>query len=231
MNTAIIVAAGSGSRFGSEVPKQFLEIAGKPLLFHTIQKFESCSNVHDIVLVISADQMSTYRQLAVIHRPRKVGKIVFGGQTRAESVQKGLAVIDNPMAEIVAVHDGARPFVTELEISATIAKARETGAACLVAPVVDTVKRLSRGKIVETIDRTDLRRALTPQAFHIEILRSAINGADLSDAATDECYLLEQLGYTISTVEGSPRNIKITTPEDWEVAKFIFGQHSGEAVS
>ena len=219
MNTAIIVAAGSGRRFGGEKPKQFLEIGGKPLLIHTLEKFENCPLINEIILVIASDQLINYREIAIKYRLRNVAKIVFGGKTRAESVFKGLSVIESATAEIVAVHDGARPFVTAEEITATLEKAMETGAACLVAPVTDTIKEVADGKILGTVERAKLRRALTPQAFHFEILRNAFFGADLSESATDECYLVEKLGYKISIVEGSAKNIKITTREDWDLAE------------
>lgn len=226
MNTAIIVAAGSGTRFGGEKPKQFLELAGKPLIFHTLEKFEHCELIDEIVLVIASNQLLTYRELAVKFGARKVSKIVFGGRTRAESVSKGFGVIDSSKAEIIAVHDGARPFVSSEEITATIEKAMNTGAACLVAPVTDTIKEITDGKIVQTVDRTKLRRALTPQAFHYDILRNALLGADLSDAATDECYIVEKFGFKISIVEGSPKNIKITTREDFAVAEIFLKENS-----
>ncbi len=219
MNTAIIVAAGSGKRFGSEKPKQFLEIGGKPVLIHTLEKFEKCPLIDEVILVIASNQLTNYRDIATKFRPRKVSKIVFGGKTRAESVLKGFSVIESATAEIVAVHDGARPFVTEAEITATIEKAMETGAACLVAPVTDTIKEVADGKILGTIERTNLRRALTPQAFHFEILRNAFFGADLSESATDESFLVEKLGFKIAIVEGSAKNIKITTREDFAVAE------------
>ncbi len=219
MNIAIIVAAGSGTRFGSDKPKQFLEIGGKPVLIHTLEKFENCPLINEIVLVIASDQLINYREIAIKHHLRKVAKIIFGGKTRAESVFKGFSVIERATAEIVAVHDGARPFVTNEEITATIEKAMQTGAACLVAPVTDTIKMVEDGIIVRTIERTKLRRALTPQAFHFEILRNAFFGADFSETTTDECFLVEKLGYKISIVEGSAKNIKITTREDFAVAE------------
>jgi 2-C-methyl-D-erythritol 4-phosphate cytidylyltransferase len=219
MNIAIIVAAGSGTRFGGDKPKQFLEIGGKPILIHTLEKFENCPLIHEIILVISADQMVNYREIAMKYHLRKVSKIVFGGKTRAESVSKGFSLIDSQTAEIVIVHDGARPFVAIDEITETIKKAQETGAACLVAPVSDTIKEVAGGRIVNTIDRSKLRRALTPQAFHYELLRNAYYCADLSEAVTDECMLLEKLGFRIAVVEGSAKNIKITTREDLGIAE------------
>jgi 2-C-methyl-D-erythritol 4-phosphate cytidylyltransferase len=124
-------------------------------------------------------------------------------------------------ADIVAVHDGARPFVTEDEIDRTVAKAVETGAACLVAPVTDTIKTIRGDEISGTLDREKLRRALTPQVFRKEVLQQAFELGDLSEAVTDECYLVEKLGHPIAFVEGSTRNIKITNPEDLIMAATI----------
>jgi 2-C-methyl-D-erythritol 4-phosphate cytidylyltransferase len=221
MNFAIIVAAGSGTRFGGATPKQFLEIGGKPLLIHTIEKFENCPAIDEIILVISMDEIANFFAILEKFNFTKLNKIVAGGKTRAESVSNGLDAIESDSLEVVAVHDGARPFVSIEEITATIEKAQLMGAACLVAPVTDTIKEVADGKIVQTIERTRLRRALTPQAFRFEILQKAFADADLSEAATDECFLVEKLGYEIATVEGSAKNIKITTREDWDLAEIL----------
>jgi 2-C-methyl-D-erythritol 4-phosphate cytidylyltransferase len=221
MNTAIIVAAGSGTRFGGARPKQFLEIGGQPLLIHTLEKFENCGAIDEMILVLSAGEIANFQTVAEKFKLAKLKKIIAGGVTRAESVFNGLNAIEDNAAEIVAVHDGARPFVSCEEITATLEKAKETGAACLTALVTDTIKEVADGKIVQTIERTKLRRALTPQAFRIEILQKAFANADLSEAATDECYLVEKLGYEISVVEGSAKNIKITTREDWQLAEIL----------
>ena len=210
--TAIIVAAGSGSRFNSDTPKQFLKINGKPVIEHTLERFQSAPSVDVIVLVLAADQSFDASSFS------KVTNVVAGGSTRAESVRNGLEKTD---ADIVAVHDGARPLVTVEEIERTIAKAKETGAACLVAPVTDTIKSIRGNEIADTLDRDKLRRALTPQAFKTEILRKAFENADLNESATDECYLVEKLGYPIAIVEGSSRNIKITHPEDLILAEAL----------
>ena len=212
--TAIIVAAGSGSRFKSDTPKQFLEINGKPVIVHTIERFQSAPSVDSIVLVMTAAfDISPYP---------KVSKVVAGGSTRAESVRNGLDAVGD--ADIVAVHDGARPLVTADEIERTIAKAKETGAACLVAPVTDTIKSIRGDKITDTLDRGKLRRALTPQAFKTDVLRKAFEGVDLNESVTDECYLVEKLGHLIAIVEGSPRNIKITHPEDLVLAAALLSE-------
>ncbi len=223
MNCAIIVAAGSGTRFQAEKPKQFLEIAGKPLIFHTLDIFEKCSSIDEIVLVLSSNEIENFKNLAAGYNLTKLKKTVSGGKTRAESVVSGLRAVDEK-CETVAVHDGARPLVSSEEISRTIEKAKEMGAACLTAKVTDTIKTIAGDKIVGTIDRETLRRALTPQCFQIEILRRAFAGADLSEAVTDECFLVERLGYEIAFVDGSAKNIKITTREDFLVAEILLKQ-------
>lgn len=215
MNSAIIVAAGSGTRFGSDIPKQFVEILGRPLLVHTIEKFEACADIDEIVLVLSEDQISNFRS-----EISKLRRIVAGGSSRAESVRNGLAAVSQSM-NVVAVHDGARPLVSVEEIGRTVRKAAETGAACLVAEVSDTIKHIEGGEIVRTVDRTKLRRALTPQAFKVEILRRAFDEFGADESATDECYLVEKLGVPIACVEGSSGNIKITRPEDILVAEAL----------
>lgn len=219
MNVAIIVAAGSGSRFGADRPKQFLEIGGKPLLIHTLDTFQSCAAIDEIVLILSENEIESFQETLRKFQIIKLSKIVAGGKTRAESVRKGLLSLDGEKTEIVAVHDGARPFVTSEEIAQTIDKAKIKGAVCLAAPVFDTIKRVRNGKIVETIDRNSLRRALTPQTFRFEILQKAFAAENFDAAATDECFLVEKSGHEIFFIDGSPKNIKITTREDFEVAE------------
>ena len=217
--TAIIVAAGTGSRFNSSTPKQFVELAGKPVVEHTLERFQRAASIDGIVQVLAADRIAAFD----MHLD-KLEKIVEGGATRAESVLNGLNAVGD--ADVVAVHDGARPLVSVDEIDRTIAKAKETGAACLVAPVTDTIKTISGNEIAGTLDRSRLRRALTPQVFKTEVLRRAFELGDLSEAVTDECYLVEKLGHPIAFVEGKPRNIKITTAEDLILAEAILAENS-----
>lgn len=221
MNTAIIVAAGSGQRFASTTPKQFITLLGKPLIFHTLEKFESCECIDEIVLVLSEDGCRLFEISNLKSEITKFKSIVTGGATRAESVRNGLNSLDAREGDIVAVHDGARPLVTVDEIARTVEKAAETGAACLVAPVTDTIKTIRVDEIAGTLERDKLRRALTPQAFKYEVLKRAFESGDLSEEVTDECYLVEKLGHPIAIVEGSSRNIKITRPEDLIFAKAL----------
>ena len=220
MNIAIIAAAGSGTRMASDRPKQFLLLAGTPVIFHTLKSFEQCDSIHEVIVVLPAEQSAGFLSLAGKFGVRKVARVVPGGATRADSVKRGLLTIRSATAEIVAVHDGVRPFVTVGEIDATVAAAREDGAAILVAPVTDTIKQVNGETIVTTLDRGSLRRALTPQCFQYELLRQAYQQADVQDASlTDESALVEKLGKPVRIVEGSARNIKITTAEDLAIAE------------
>lgn len=224
MNVAVIVAAGSGTRFGTKTPKQFLEINRKPVIIHTLERFEQCPKIDRIILVLASKETAAFLQLSQKYSLKKLSKIVVGGKTRAESVFNGLKAVQAVSETIVVIHDGARPLVSEDEISATIEKAAKDGAACLVAKVTDTIKRLSGDKITETIDRQQLRRALTPQCFRYEILWHAFEKSNFDEVVTDECFLVEKAGYEISIVEGSSRNIKITHQEDLALAEFLLDQ-------
>ena len=218
MNTAIIVAAGSGKRFAGSQPKQFVPILGKPLIIHTLERFESCPAIDEIVLVLSEEGRREFEIINLKFEISKLRSIVAGGATRAESVKNGLEAV-NSSSDIVAVHDGARPLVSVDEITLTIEKAKETGAASLVADVTDTIKEIDGEYISRTIDRQNLRRALTPQAFRYDILRKAFEGVELAESITDECYLVEKLGVKIAIIEGNARNIKVTRSEDLVLAE------------
>lgn len=218
MNTAIIVAAGSGTRFNSERPKQFLQISGKPLIVHTLDRFESCAVMDTVILVLAAAEIEPFYKIRDEFGLTKLDKIVAGGNNRAQSVFNGLEAVD-PATSFVVVHDGARPLVSVDEITRIVEMAEKTGAACLVAPVTDTIKEIDGERITGTLDREKLRRALTPQAFRLEILQSSFAQANLNESVTDECYLVEKLGHPITIVEGSLKNIKITTEEDLVLAE------------
>jgi 2-C-methyl-D-erythritol 4-phosphate cytidylyltransferase len=219
MNIAIIVAAGTGKRFSTRQPKQFTHLLGKPIILYTLERFEACPSVDEIVLVLSEVGSEEFRKVSEDIHFDKLTRIVEGGETRAASVRNALSVLNASPDDIVAVHDGVRPLVTVDEISRTIEKALETGAACLVTDVTDTIKEVDGTHIVGTVDRHLLRRALTPQAFRFDIVSRAFATADHSESITDECYLVEKLGIDIATVEGGSQNIKITRREDLILAE------------
>lgn len=220
MNIAIIAAAGTGSRMASDRPKQFLQLAGTPIIFHTLKPFELCDSIHEVIVVLPSEQSATFLAQAGKHGLRKLARVVPGGATRADSVKRGLMAIRPATAEIVAIHDGVRPFVTVEEIEETVEAARRDGAAILATPVTDTIKVVDGATVVETLARQHLRQALTPQCFRYDLLRQAYDTADVNDPSlTDESALVERLGHNVTIVEGSPRNIKITTPRDLLIAE------------
>jgi 2-C-methyl-D-erythritol 4-phosphate cytidylyltransferase len=223
MNVAIVVAAGKGTRLGGERPKQFLELGGIPLIIHTLRQFERCREIDKVVVVLPADQTAGFPSLARQFQLKKISCAVPGGDTRAQSVQRGLATIDE--ADIIAVHDGVRPLVRPEEIDRTVQAAKATGAAILVAPVSDTIKEVDAARIIRTVTRAQLRRALTPQSFQFEVLKRAYEQLGKAEAGgveiTDDSILVERLGVEIVTVEGSARNIKITQEADLALAETL----------
>ena len=221
MNVAIIAAAGQGTRLGRSRPKQFIELAGVPVIIHTLKRFEQCAAIQEVIVVLPAQDAATFLTLAGKYGLRKLARVVPGGATRAESVWRGLQSV-RATVEIVAVHDGVRPFVTVEEIEQTVRAARKSGAAILTAPVIDTIKEVNNSQVVRTLERTRLQRALTPQCFRYELLRRAYEQSpELVASATDDSSLVELLGVTVATVEGDARNIKITRPEDIALAEII----------
>ncbi|HKV35731.1 MAG TPA: 2-C-methyl-D-erythritol 4-phosphate cytidylyltransferase [Pyrinomonadaceae bacterium] len=220
MNIAIIAAAGTGARMASDLPKQFLQLAGTPIIFHTLKPFELCDNIQEVIVVLPPEASAAFLAQAGKHGLRKLTRVLPGGVTRADSVKRGLMSIRSATAEIVAVHDGVRPFVTVEEIEETVEAARRDGAAILATPVTDTIKVVDGDAVVETLARQNLRQALTPQCFRYDLLRQAYDTADVNDPSlTDESALVERLGHKVTIVDGSPRNIKITTPRDLLIAE------------
>lgn len=216
MNVAIVVAGGKGVRFGGDRPKQFLELRGTPIIIHTLRQFELCREIEKLIVVLPAEETAGFESLAAEFDLKKISRVVAGGETRARSVRNGLAAIAE--VEVVAVHDGVRPLVTPDEIDRVVRAAHTSGAAILVAPIGDTIKQVEADRVTGTVSRASLRRALTPQCFRLEILRKAYEQLDDLESAgievTDDSFLVERLGVDATTIEGSPRNIKITKEED-----------------
>lgn len=226
MNVAIIAAAGQGTRMGGRTAKQFLELAGVPVIIHTLKRFEQCDAIHEIVVTLPEPDVASFQALAEQHNLSKLTRVVPGGTTRAASVAQALRAVPATTTEIIAVHDGVRPFVTPDEISRTIAAAQTNGAAILAAPATDTIKEVENDVVQRTLARNSLRHALTPQCFQYELLRRAYKQLNEINAAevTDDSFLVERLGVPVSVVEGSARNIKITRPEDLAFAEILLKQ-------
>jgi 2-C-methyl-D-erythritol 4-phosphate cytidylyltransferase len=213
---AIIPAAGEGRRMGGAVPKQFLQIGGREILARTLAVFETCVAIDDVWVVVAAEQCALC-QTTIVERYglRKVRGVVAGGTTRQESVWHGLQQVPDAVG-LVVVHDGVRPFVTELLLQQTLDYAGRYGAAIAAVPLKDTLKRVSAvGTVEATVPREHLWRVQTPQAFQHALLRRAFQHAWQHELqATDEAGLIEALGYTVQIVPGYEHNIKITTPDD-----------------
>ena len=212
--SAIIVAAGAGKRFGSA--KQFALLRGKSVLDWCVEAFAAHAEVDEIVLVLPAEEGG------VRHRERggKVVAVVRGGKRRQDSVVRGFERLDSGPADIVLVHDGVRPLVGREVITRVIAKARECGAAIAAIPVEDTIKEAAGGVIIRTLDRENLQRVQTPQAFAREVLDRALRKArEDGFYGTDEAALVERTGHPVAVVPGDRRNIKITTAADLKIAE------------
>jgi len=210
---AILVAAGRGERMGADRPKAFLELGGQPLLLRAGRAFDAAPSVESIVAVVPASEVEAAESLlAVLAKPVSV---VAGGLRRQDSVLEGLKQAPEGFDGLVLVHDAARPLVDVALIESVCREAAAAGAALPVLPVVDTVKRVADGRVVETLDRETLGAAQTPQGFRFDILVHAYEAAFREGLTlTDEAMAVERLGGTVRAVPGSPRNRKITTPED-----------------
>ncbi len=220
----IVVAAGNSVRFGGSVPKQYLELAGTPILLHALRPFTSHPDVAQVVVVLRpGDAESPPAWLAVLQS--EVLVIAAGGATRMESVAAGLAVL-RAECTVVLVHDGARPFPPRCVIDEGIAVARRGNSAVPALPVADTIKRADDfGRIVGSVPRQGLWLAQTPQAFPREALQRAHLAAQNGDViATDDAMLVELLGAHVDLIPGSPQNIKITTANDLALATWYLGQ-------
>lgn len=220
---ALIAAAGNGSRMKIDKNKQYLEIDGKPVLARTIQVFEDCESIDEIVIVVSYDNIvQCKKEIVDVYGFSKVKLIASGGETRQKSVYNGLLQV-NPACSIILIHDGARPFVSRDSIINSIKAANEYGGACVAVPVKDTIKRAGAdGFIEKTIDRNSLWSIQTPQTFRYSLIMDAYERAEQEGfEATDDAMVLERIGHRVKIVDGSYYNIKITTFEDIQIANAI----------
>ncbi|MBN1780984.1 2-C-methyl-D-erythritol 4-phosphate cytidylyltransferase [bacterium] len=225
---AIVPAGGTGSRMGSRVPKQFLKLADKPILIHTLEKLQSSSLVDEIVIAVPADQISFTEKLVAKWRVFKVTHVVSGGRERQDSVRIALNVIGTG-ASMIMTHDAVRPLVSVEKIEETIQKAWKDRAAILAVREKNTVKNVTDGVVSKTMDRANLWQIQTPQVFRADLFREAYEHAsDLTAAATDDAALVERLGQPVHVVEGDDWNIKITSPADMVLAEAILGIENRE---
>ena len=219
MDYVIIVAGGKGLRMGSDIPKQFLPICGKPVLMRTLERFRAYSCDLQIILVLPEAQQDYWRQLCEEYHFDVEYQLANGGQTRFHSVQNGLALVPDDAEGVVGVHDGVRPFPSIEVIRNCYETAREKKAVIPVIPVVETVRHLENEGSV-TVPRNDYRLVQTPQTFDIQLLKAA-NHQPYNDGFTDDASVVESYGHAITLVEGNRENIKITTPYDMKIAEVL----------
>ena len=223
---AIIVAGGSGTRFGAELPKQFLELGGKPILMRSIEAFANSGNCPvDVIVTLPSDQMDLWQRLCDRYGFGVPHRVVPGGETRWHSVKHALdSMGDVNEVDIIAVHDGVRPMVTADVICRTIAAARRDGAAIPVVALNDSVRQVV-GEASHALDRSTLRAVQTPQAFDARLLLDAYSLL-YQPTFTDDASVVEQLGHPITLVEGDPHNLKITRPMDLALAEYLLNSNA-----
>jgi len=234
--TAILPAAGLGTRMGAETPKQFLELEGTPIVLHSVRRIASCPLVTDIIVATRADVVESLEQRLRGESFMQTVRVIRGGDSRQDSVALALREVPND-TEIVLVHDAVRPFVTREQIARVIEEARRCQAAILGIPAMDTVKEVKRASLPEdvalitaTIPRERVVLAQTPQAFSTKLLKEAFARAQSDGVnASDEAGLVERLGHDVHVVLGSERNIKITKPADMNLARFYLEQERSKA--
>ncbi len=215
MVSAIIVAAGKGTRMGAKGDKLFLEVGGCPIVVHTWRQFDEAVCIDEIVMVVREGMQAAFRELAGRFRFKKKLTLVVGGRERQDSVWNGLEAL-SPGAEIVAIQDAARPCTSQAIIAATIAAARETGAAVAAQAVTDTIKESRDGKLIErTLNRSQLWAVQTPQTFRVEIIRRALSEVRQRGLlVTDDTAACELIGQPVRLVLSAQPNPKVTRPED-----------------
>ena len=220
---ALIPAAGRGSRMGDKEKKPYLTLAGKPILAHTLSEFEQCSLIDETILIVSENEMECSRiSIVEAFKFKKVSKVVAGGLKRQDSVWEGLKALNHDY-ELVVVHDGVRPFVSQENLEKSILETANYEATVIAVPVKDTVKIVSKqGEVLETIDRSKVWAIQTPQTFKHDILKRAYEKA-IKDGfyGTDDASLVERLEIKVRIIPGSYENIKITTPEDLALGEAI----------
>jgi 2-C-methyl-D-erythritol 4-phosphate cytidylyltransferase len=206
----IIVAGGSGSRMGTLIPKQFIVLAGKAVLMHTIQVFYDYDPMSEIILVLPENQHDFWNQLCGEHRFKLPHKVVTGGETRFHSVKNGLSQVDSE--GIVFIHDGVRPLVSQATLERCYNKASLSGNAIPVLPVTESLRKIN-GELSVAVDRSDYFSVQTPQTFRSEVILKSFQ-QPYEQSFTDDASVAEKAGFEIHLVEGNPENIKITTPTD-----------------
>ncbi|MDR0671988.1 MAG: 2-C-methyl-D-erythritol 4-phosphate cytidylyltransferase [Oscillospiraceae bacterium] len=223
---AVVPAAGQGRRMGEGTDKLFRDVAGAPLLVHTLRALEACPDIDEVVVAARPDAFETIGALVRRFGLSKVRSIVRGGGSRPHSVLNGLLAV-SPFASLAAVHDGARPLVTPALISETVKLAAKTGAAAPAVPPKDTLKEARLSQVLSTPDRAAMMLVQTPQVFDLGLIKGALTRA-LREGwqITDDCAALERMGMSVFLSQGSYENIKVTTPEDLIICEALLARRA-----
>lgn len=220
MNFVIIVAGGQGLRMGSDIPKQFLPISGKPVLMRTIERFYEYDATLSIIVVLPREQQNYWKELCKKHNFDIRHALADGGATRFASSKNGLAAIPDNADGVVAIHDGVRPFVSTEVIGRCFEAAKKEGAAIPVLPVTDTLRHIDAQGGGKNVLRTDYRIVQTPQTFGIALAKEAFQ-QPYCEGFTDDASVIEAMGHCVSMVEGNRENVKMTTPFDLKIAETL----------
>lgn len=223
--SAIIAAAGSGTRMGSDVSKQFIEIGGMPVLARTLSVFESAFKIDEIIIATRECDIDDVWSIVQKYKIKKAAAVICGGETRQETISKALESVSG---EAVLIHDGARPFIKAEQINEVAEALYDNDAAALGIPVTDTIKTVKDGYITGTIDRANLVSIQTPQGFKTDVIKKAHErAAENGITVTDDCALCEEMGIKIKVIQGSQTNIKLTTQGDLAIADGIIAKERG----
>lgn len=227
---SVIVAGGSGMRFGSALPKQFVQLAGRPVLMHTLERFADYYASHadvegEIIIVLPQAHMATWHELCVKHSFAVKHRVVAGGDTRFQSVLNALNSLPADDADaVVAIHDGVRPLVTKVLIEQAFTVAQSTGSAIPVTPVIDSIRKVDADGSSQAMNRSELRAVQTPQTFRLAELRQAY-AVPFDESFTDDASVYEHMGHKVTLIDGCRQNIKITNSGDIAIAEILLEQN------
>ncbi|WP_026478127.1 2-C-methyl-D-erythritol 4-phosphate cytidylyltransferase [Alkaliphilus transvaalensis] len=221
-NKAIIVAAGKGKRMGAEGNKQYILLRDKPVLAYTLEVFQDCPDIDEIIVVVAQGEVEYCKEnIQQKYELNKIVSVIEGGKERFDSVYKGIVEAQDD-CNVVVIHDGARPFISQEIIINTIKEAKVEGAVIVGVPVKDTIKLINQqSQVMETPQRENLWAIQTPQTFKYSLVRRAYEEINCDESITDDASLLEKAGHPVKVIMGSYENIKLTTPDDLLMAEAI----------
>ncbi|HRP02993.1 MAG TPA: 2-C-methyl-D-erythritol 4-phosphate cytidylyltransferase [Candidatus Kapabacteria bacterium] len=225
--SVIIPAGGVGKRFGADLPKQFVEIAGAPLMVHTLNIFNQIEEIESIVVAVHTEWYSYTKDMVKQYGQKKVKEVIIGGMERQDSVSNAIHTKTVSESDIVMIHDAVRPFCTPQLIKSVLGAVEDAGAVIPATKPTETIKEINhKGEVIKTIDRSKLAMVQTPQAYWYDIIKTAYEKAMLANFyGPDSASLVEFIGYKVTTIEGESSNLKITNPYDLKLGELILSQN------